>query len=252
MRACFILLRRELGSYFLSWTGYIVTAMVALLMGFSFVGIIESINVEPITRSVVELFFDSYFFWAILIAIVPLITMRTFAREKSSGTIETLMTAPVTDVEVVTAKFLGALVFYIIIWAPLILCMLIVQHYARGETETDYGKLLSAYGGVILVGTLFLAIGCFSSALSKNQISAAITGYAFVIGLFMLAFLSYSAAGQQAGVVAEALSYLNLIEHIRDFARGVIDTRPIVFYISTSLLMLNLTLRVIERRQWKQ
>ncbi len=250
MRECLILLRRELGSYFVSWTGYVVISAVLFLIGIGFVGLIEVLNVEPITSSIVELFFDSYYFWVILIGVVPLITMRTFAREKSTGTIETLMTAPVTNVQVVAAKFLGALVFYIIMWTPLLLCMLIVQHYAPGDSEYDYAKFLSAYLGVILVGILYLSIGCFASALSKNQISAAITGYAFAIKLFVLGYLSYSAS-YRSGLSAAILSYVNLIEHIRDFARGMIDTRPIVFYVSGAFLFLNLTLRILESRQWK-
>lgn len=251
MRSCLILLRRELGSYFVNWTGYVVISIVLFLFGLGFVGIIESVNSEPITRSVSELFLDSYYFWIVLIIVVPIITMRTFARERSSGTIETLMTAPVKNIEIVAAKYLGAFIFYVIIWSPLLICMLIAQYYAPGETQTDYGKLLSAFAGIILLGTLFIAIGCFSSVLSKNQISAAITGYAFVIALFTLAFVSYSASVQQYGFIAKTLAYLNMIEHIRDFARGVIDTRPLVFYISTSFLFLNLTLKAVESRRWK-
>ncbi|MGC9036755.1 MAG: ABC transporter permease, partial [Verrucomicrobiia bacterium] len=149
MRNSFILARRELGSYFVNWTGYVVIALVLFLSGLGLVGIIESVNTEPITSSVTELFFESYYFWLILIAVVPLITMRIFAREISSGTIETLMTSPVKSSEIVAAKFLGALVFYILIWLPLFVCVLIAQYYTSGEVQTDYGKLLSVFLGII-------------------------------------------------------------------------------------------------------
>ncbi|HON08370.1 MAG TPA: ABC transporter permease subunit [Verrucomicrobiota bacterium] len=250
MRTCLILLRRELGSYFVSWTGYIVISVVLFLIGLGFVGLIESLNVEPITSSVVELFFESYNFWLILVLVVPLITMRIFARDKSSGTIETLITTPITDVQIVAAKFFGALAFYAIMWLPLLLCIFVVQYYMPADIKMDYGKILSAYLGVILIGVLFIAAGCFASVLSKNQISAAIIGLAFAVFLFTLGYLSYSAPFQN-GVISEILSYMNLIEHIRDFARGVIDTRPVVFYISSAALFLNFTLRTIQNHQWR-
>jgi ABC-2 type transport system permease protein len=250
MRGCLILLRRELGSYFVSWTGYVVISAVVFLIGLGYIGLIEAVNNEPITKSVVEMFFESHYFWLVLLLVSPLITMRTFAREKSTGTFETLMTSPTTEIEVVAAKFLAALIFYIIMWSPLIICMAVIQEYMPTDLSSDFGRTLSVFAGVVLVGFLYMAMGCFASALSRSQTSAAIVGYAFGIGLFILSFLSY-AINPQLGLISTALGYINMIEHIRDFARGVIDTRPIVFYLTTSFLFLNLTLRVIESRRWK-
>lgn len=250
MRGCFILLRRELGSYFVSWTGYVVIGAVVFLIGLGYIGLIEAVNNEPITKSVVEMFFESHYFWLVLLLVSPLITMRTFAREKSTGTFETLMTSPITEIEVVVAKFLAALIFYIIMWSPLIICMVLIQQYMPADLSSDFGRTLSVFAGVILIGFLYMAMGCFASALSKSQTSAAIAGYAFGIGLFILSFLSY-AITPQLGLVSTVLGYVNMIEHIKDFARGVVDTRPLVFYLTTSLLFLNLTLRVIESRRWK-
>lgn len=250
MRGCMILLRRELGGYFISWTGYVVIGAVVFLIGLGYLGLIEAVNNEPITKSVVEMFFETHYFWLVLLLVAPLITMRSFAREKSSGTFETLMTAPITETEVVAAKFAAALIFYIIMWSPLILCMVIIQQYMPAGLSSDSGKLFSVFAGVVLIGFLYMAMGCFASALSKSQTSAAIAGYAFGIGLFIISFLSY-AITPQSGTISTILNYLNMIEHIKDFARGVIDTRPIVFYLTTSFLFLNLTLRVIESRRWK-
>jgi|YelNatPaOPRAMG01_1025707.scaffolds.fasta_scaffold02571_11 ABC-2 type transport system permease protein len=250
MRGCLILLRRELGSYFVSWTGYVVISAVVFLIGLGYIGLIEAVNNEPITKSVVEMFFESHYFWLVLLLVSPLITMRTFAREKSTGTFETLMTSPTTEIEVVAAKFLAALIFYIIMWSPLIICMAVIQEYMPTDLSSDFGRTLSVFAGVVLVGFLYMAMGCFASALSRSQTSAAIVGYAFGIGLFILSFLSY-AINPQLGLISTVLGYINMIEHIRDFARGVIDTRPIVFYLTTSFLFLNLTLRVIESRRWK-
>lgn len=250
MRACLILLRRELGAYFVSWTGYVVIAAVLFLIGLGFVGLIEAINTEPIAVSVVELFFESHYFWLILLFAAPLITMRTFAREKATGTLETLMTAPVRDIDIILAKFGGAVVFYILMWLPLIGCMLIVQHFAGNTVVYDYGKIISVFTGIILVGLLYMAMGCFASSLATNQMSAAIAGYVGGIALFILGYLSY-ALTPQSGWLAEVLSYINLIEHIKDFSRGVIDTRPVVFYITTCFLFLYLTLKTVESRRWK-
>lgn len=250
MRSCLILLRRELGSYFMSWTGYVVIGAVVFLIGLGYIGLIEAINNEPITKSVVEMFFESHYFWLVLLLVAPLITMRTFAREKSSGTFETLMTAPITEIEVVIAKFFAALIFYIIMWSPLIVCMLLIQRYMPTDMASDFGKILSVFAGVVLIGLLYMSMGCFASALSKSQTSAAIAGYAFGIGLFILSFLSYAIA-PQFGLISTILNYMNMIEHVKDFARGVIDTRPVIFYTTTSFLFLNLTLRAVESRRWK-
>ena len=116
MRVYLTLVRRELGSYFASLTGYLIIAAVLLLLGLGFVDMLAKLNADPTHATVTEMFFVTFCFWIILLLTAPVMTMRTFALEKFSGTYETLMTAPVGDLAVVLAKFTGALLFYMLTW----------------------------------------------------------------------------------------------------------------------------------------
>ncbi len=119
MQPFLTLTRRELASFFISISGYVVIASVLMLVGLSFWDLLEVLRGESSHAPITELFFHSYFFWTILVLSAPVITMRLFALEKFSGTFETLMTAPVSDFQVVMAKFFGALIFYMLMWLPL-------------------------------------------------------------------------------------------------------------------------------------
>src|ERR1700677_2831992 len=122
MQAYLTLTRRELGSFFLSWIGYIVIAGAVFLMGLSFVSLLNNLQGQPTPMPITEIFLNLCF-WLIVLFSAPIITMRLFALEKYSGTFETLMTAPVGDTEVVLAKFTAALIFYMIMWLPLLACI---------------------------------------------------------------------------------------------------------------------------------
>src|SRR5262245_48268206 len=129
MQVYWTLMRRELGGYFLSLTGYVIIAAAAFLMGLSFVILVLKLQGIPMTVPVTELFYMTQFFWLIMLLGTPVITMRLFALERFSGTFETLMTAPVTDLQVVLAKFTAALAFYMVMWLPLLGCILAVRYF---------------------------------------------------------------------------------------------------------------------------
>src|SRR5213076_843707 len=129
MQAYFTLVRRELGSHFLSWTGYIVIAAVLFLLGYSFQNLIVALNREATDRPITEIFYCTMYFWLVLLVASPIITMRSFAHEKNSGTFETLMTTPVSDLQVVLAKFSSAMIFYLLAWSPLAACIFIARHF---------------------------------------------------------------------------------------------------------------------------
>ena len=250
MRAYWTLVRRELGGHFVSWTGFIVMAVVLFLLGLCFLNLLQALNGQPSDRPVTELFFSTFYFWAILLLASPVITMRSFAQEKSSGTFETLMTAPVSDLQVVLAKFSGALIFYCLIWLPLLGCILIVHHFSREQLALDPATLASTFLGIFLLGALYMALGCFASAISRSQIIAAIVSGALGLSLFLLSFLAYTYSGSRESGPAQLFTHLGLIEHLKDFAAGVVDTRPIVLYCSLTIYFLYLTLKVIESRRW--
>ena len=250
MRVFMTLLRRELASFFLSVTGYIIIAAVTLLNSLSFVVLMTNLGSDPSLMPVTEMFYRTYFFWLIVLLSTPVITMRLFALEKSSGTFETLMTTPVGDLPVVVAKFAAALMFYLTAWLPTLVCLLTVRHFTGQGGALDAGTVGGMYLGIFLTGGLFLSLGCFASALSRSQMAAAMISFVLGVSLFSLGFLA-EALPATAQWQSQALSYFGLFEQMHDFARGVVDTRTVVFYVSAIFFFLFLTLRAVESRRWK-
>lgn len=250
MQAYWTLVRRELGTHFLSWTGYVVVAAVLFLIGCSFVQIVQAMNSETIERPLTEVFFSSQYYWSILLLTTPLITMRCFAQEKATGTFETLMTAPVGDRQVVLAKFTGAMLFYMLMWLPLVACIFIVRHYTRDPSGLDIGTLAATFLGIFLLGGVYLSLGCLASALTRSQMVAAMISFTGGFALWLLSFLSLIFSGE-SGWQGRLFTHLGLIEHVQDFAHGVVDTRPVVFYLSVTFLFLFLTWKAVESRRWK-
>jgi len=252
MRVYLTLVRRELGGFFVSLIGYVIIAAVLLLLGISFTGILGSLNDDPggVPVPLTELFYSTLYFWLILLLPGPVITMRSFAFEKGTGTYETLMTTPVSDWQVVLAKFTGTLLFYILTWLPLFGCIAVVRYFTGEPTLLDPWTTASTFLGIVLIGCLYMAIGCFASALTRSQIIAAMNSYVMVLGLFLLSLRSLVPA-PAADWAAKVFSYISLSEHMEDFVRGFVDTRPIVFYLSLTVFFLFLTLKVVESRRWK-
>lgn len=250
MQAFWTLTRRELASYFASITGYIIIAAATFLIGLSFVVLLQNLGDDPTSMTVTEMFYNTYFFWLILLLAAPVITMRSFALEKFSGTFETLMTTPVSDLQVVLAKFAAALVFYMVMWLPMLGCLFVVQRYANQPGALDVGTVGGTYLGIILLGALFLSLGCFASSLTRAQMVAAMVTFLLGVTLFALGFLAEQIP-VSAQWQAQALGYFALFQQMQDFARGAVDTRSVVFCASLTLFFLFLTLRSVESRRWK-
>jgi ABC-2 type transport system permease protein len=250
MKIFWTLLRRELAAFFFSLMGYVVIAAVTLLIGLSFVLLMRNLGGDPFPMPVTALFFNSFLFWIIVILAAPVITMRLFALEKAAGTYETLMTTPVGDLQVVTAKFTSAVVFYTVTWLPALVCLLVVGHFTNEASALDAGTLGGTCAGVLLSGGLFLAMGCFASSLTRSQVVAAVISLVPGVGLIILAFLAQKIpdTGEWQGQV---LSYFSLFKQMDDFTRGVVDTRVVLLYASLTGFFLFLTLRAVESRRWK-
>jgi ABC-2 type transport system permease protein len=249
MRAYLTLTRRELASFFLSISGYVIISGLALLVGLDFVTLLNGLGTDPVSMPITQVFFNNLLLWIIIVLTAPVITMRLFALEKSTGTFETLTTTPVADVKIVAAKFTAALTFFIVMWLPALACMFIVQHFADQPGALDKGTLCSMYLGLLLAGSFILSIGCFASALTKSQVVAGMITLVAGIALLMLNWLAQNtAAGHWQ---AEVLMFFNLSQQMVDFTRGIVDTRVLVFYVSVTFFFLFLTLRVIESRRWK-
>jgi ABC-2 type transport system permease protein len=176
--------------------------------------------------------------------------MRLFAQEKASGTFETLMTTPVSELQVVLAKFSAGLVFYVLTWLPLLACLLVVRHFSNESAAFDAGIVGSTFLGIVLLGGLFVSLGCCASALTRSQVSAAMITLMSCACIFCVGVLADRSPSQN-GWQAQLLSSLGFFEQMHDFARGVIDTRPIILYVSLTLFFLFVTLRIVESRRWK-
>ncbi|MGA4643855.1 ABC transporter permease [Limisphaera sp. 4302-co] len=250
MTAFWVLLRRELAAYLVSLSGWVIMAAVAFLIGLSFVDLLLAVRQTPLPVHVTEVFYQTPYFWIIMLLSGPVITMRLFAQERASGTYETLMTSPVRDGTVVAAKFAAALVFFLVVWLPLPGCVALIRYWTGEAQALEWPLLGSTYLGIALLGMLFLSLGCFASALTRSQTVAAMVAGLLGVSLFLLSFAAPE-PGAEGPVWARVLGVFTLVEHMRDFTRGVVDLRPVVLYGSTSLAFLYLTLRAVEARHWK-
>jgi ABC-2 type transport system permease protein len=226
---------REWRAYFLSPLAYVILAAFLLMNGMIFSAIVAFLNAPgaPKGQALPFLFTNTYF-WIFNLFVVPVITMRLFAEERKTGTIETLLTSPVSETTVVLGKFVGALGFFLTLWAPTLIYVLIL----RAQTPIDVGPVAAGYLAIAMIGGYFLSIGILASTLTKNQIVAAILAFAMLIPVFSAGLLESLINDPKR---REALGYFNLWEHMEEFARGVVDTRRLVYYLTATAFFLFLT-----------
>ena len=244
------LVRRELSAFFQGPTGFIIIAAVMFLIGLGFLVLLSGLNGEATPMPITQVFYGTYFFWVILLLIAPVITMRSFAMERASGTYESLMTAPIGDWQVVLSKFAGALIFYMILWVPLLICSVVVRFYVGESAVLGLGTMFTSALGILMVGCLYMSIGCFASALTRNQAVAAVSGFALGAALFFTGFFSYF-AGDRTDWLSQLARHISLANHMESLTRGVVDLGAIVFFLSLTGLFLYLTHKVVESRRWK-
>jgi len=250
MRTFVTLLGREVKSFFYSPIAYVVLFFFLIATGFNFYSGVSFLNQGPSEVTVVEAAFNTVLFWFPFVLIFPLITMRTYADEFRMGTIETLATAPISDFQIVLSKFLGAFIFYILLWAPSFL------YFTAFEQITGKAAALAAgaYGGsyllLLLLGAFYVALGCLASALTNEQINAAVMTFVAIFGFFVTGLLGFI-LNSPSQAVRDLISYFSAVEHMADFSRGIIDSRPLVWYISMTSFVLFLNLQVFQYRKWK-
>jgi ABC-2 type transport system permease protein len=179
----------------------------------------------------------------IFLFVVPLITMRAYAEEKRSGTIELLMTSPITDFQIVMGKFLGAMSLYGAMLGITLIHIAVLFAYGNPEWK----PILTGYLGLVLLGGCFVSVGLFFSSLTKNQIVAGMFTFVVLLLLWVISWI-----GNFSGPTVERLtSYLSLTSHVDDFLRGVIDTQHIVYYLSFITLGLFLTAKAVDSERWR-
>ncbi len=231
--------QRELGAYFLSPIAYAVIAMFLFSSGLAFGLGTFTPGGEASLRSL----FD---FWIVLILVfvLPMLTMRLVSDELRVGTIETLMTAPITEIEVVLGKFCGAFVFYLILLAALLLYPLLLQMYG----SVDSKLLFCNYLGLLMVGGLYISVGLFFSSCTKHQVIAVLLSFAL---LALMTFASHALAQLVEGWPRVLLQQLSIRSHFHDFVRGMLDLNHVVFFLTMTAFFLFVTVKRLEMRRWQ-
>jgi ABC-2 type transport system permease protein len=234
-RTILTIFRRELRSYFNSPVAYVVIVVFLAIVGWFFSSNLFLMNVASM-RVVFELVPLVFLFF------IPAITMRLLAEERKSGTLELLTTRPVRDVEIVLGKFLAAWALVAISLLPTLLYVAVLA--ALGPL--DLGPVLSGYLGLLLMAAAYIGIGLLASSLTENQIVAFIVGFLIVLALFLLnKVLIYVPEG-----LASTFEFLGIDYHFSNIARGVIDTRNLVYFLSLIGFSLMLATMSLERRKW--
>lgn len=251
MRVFFILLAKELRSFFLSPVAWVVLALFMCMIGVSFSFSINFLRLKPSEASIVKWTFFPPWFWYYYFFVFPLITMRLFAEERKMGTLEALLTAPVRAGQVLLAKYSAATIFYIVLWLPVVLYFGVLHWIMKGEVDIPPGQVAGGYLIILVTGLFHLALGCLASALTRNQIIAAILGYALILLHFLAGVFLLYTTQDNPDQVRPLLDHVVTMRHVDYFTSGLIDSRPIVYYLSFTVLLLAVTLQVLEYRRWK-
>jgi ABC-2 type transport system permease protein len=241
------ILRRELIAIFSSPLAYLVMTGFLLLQGLIFYLVVAFLNDPsyPAMAPLEAFFGGTIFYWLFLLFVIPVITMRLVAEERRSGTIEVLLTASVTEAQVILGKFLAALLFYIALWAPTAVYVVLLQQ----KTDIDPGPVLSGYLGTLLVGILFVSVGTFASTLTDNQLVAAIFAFVGLMALFTVPLIDQLLISES--MLKTALGHMDLWTHMEAFAMGIVDTRSVVYPLSVAGLFLFFATKSLELKKWR-
>jgi ABC-2 type transport system permease protein len=244
---------KELRTYFGSPVAWVLMGFFAIMFGFFFYQFLDyfvrqatqsQFGAPPPTNVNSDMIRPLLQNASVLILfMLPMITMRTFSEEKRSGTIELLLTSPVTDVEIIFGKFFGAIGAYAGLLAVTVVYVAIL--FALGSPE--WKPILSGYLGLLLLGGSFISMGLFISSTTKNQVVAG--GVTFAV-LLMFWIINW-AADSSGPTMAAILNYLSVTQHFEDFGKGVIDTKHLVFYLSFIAFGLFLTLKSVDTERWR-
>ncbi len=254
MRNVWIICRKELHSYFVSPIAYILLIMFGLIFGFFFWNALGSFVFESIQSQMSGQSFpmnlNEWIIRPLLsnvgvigLFFIPLITMRLFAEEKRTGTIELLATSPVRDIEIILGKWVASLVLY----ACLLLFTAVNFGFLFLYGHPDWKPLAVGYLGLFLQASALLAIGTFISTLTKNQIVAGAVTFGVCLLLWVLEWVS----GYETATWARVLAYMSVITHFESFGKGVLDSKDAVFYITVIFLGLFFTARSMESLRWR-
>ncbi len=248
--------QKEIRSYFASPIAYVVIGLFALLFGWFFVAILNwfvqqgmqmsmGMGMGPTSMNVNQQMIRPLLLnmTVVLLFVLPMITMRTYAEEKRSGTIELLLTSPLTDMQIILGKFFGALALY----ATMLLVTLIYVGTLFFFGSPEWKPIVTAYLGLLLMGGCFISVGLLISSLTRNQIVAGMLTFGVFLLLWVIDWI-----GAFAGPAVEPIvNYLSITQHFDDFAKGVIDTKHVVYYVSFMTFGLFLTAKSVDSERWR-
>jgi len=259
MRNILAIVERELRTYFISPVAYVVLTIFVFLSGLFFQTILSQVMQYAMMQAmqgaqmgrggmaidmpgiISRQFLQTMS--VILLFMIPMITMALFSEEKRRGTIELLLTAPITDFQVIIGKFLGAVAFFVILLVTTWIPMAVLYIYGHPAS----GPIFSAYLGLFLYGLALLALGLFISTLTENQIVSAVISFGAIMVLWLVDVVAQRA---EAGT-KDVLTYLSILSHLDDFMKGVLSTSHIIFYLSLMGFALFLTYRSIDSLRWR-
>lgn len=246
--------QKELKSYFASPIAYIVIGFFAVVYGYFYWIMLayfvqvssqmtpmgpQALNINehmirPLLQNVT----------VVILFVMPMITMRTYAEEKRSGTIELLLTSPLTDLQIILGKFLGALALWAIMLAVTVVHVGMLFVYGSPEWK----PLVTAYLGLLLLGGCFISLGLFISSLTRNQIVAGMVTFAVFLLFWVISWISSVSGGAWYGNVA---SFASIVDHFDDFSKGVLDTKHAIYYLSFIAMGLYLTAKSVDTERWR-
>ena len=243
---------KELRSYFASPIAYVIIGLFALLFSRFFYaylmvfvqrssGMMGGGGANNINQEMIRYVLMNSA--VIILFVMPMITMRTYSEEKRSGTIELLLTSPLTDLEIIVGKFLGAMGLYCAMLAVTVAYMGILFFYGNPE----WRPVVAGYLGLVLLGGCFISVGLLISSLTKNQIVAGVVTFA----VFLMLWIINWSADQSGPMMRAVLNHLSIIDHFDDFARGIIDTKHVVYYLSFITFGLFLTAKSVDSERWR-
>jgi ABC-2 type transport system permease protein len=254
MRNIFTICGKEVKSYFTSPIAYLLMALFGLIFGYFFfsatayfvqAGLQQQLGGQQTPMSINDYVVAPLLGNASVVGLflIPLISMRLFAEEKRSGTIELLLTSPISDWEIILGKWLGALVMYFAVIGTTLIDIALLYAWST----PDWRTIVTGYLGLILQGATVLAIGTFISTTTRNQIIAGGVTFGTCLLLYVLNWVS----SYSESAFGKAIAYCSILVHFEPFSRGVIDSKDVIFYLSAIFLGLFFTARSLESLRWR-
>lgn len=250
MRLYRILTLKELKSYFQTPFGWVILAFVTLAQGWSLSAAMKGFRDTPVKDSLIYVTFNTPWFWFWFLFIFPLITMRSFSEEERIGTLETLLTAPVRSWQVVLSKYSAAMIFYLILWIPACIQFKLFGWVTDLPAPYSAGNVIGTASILFLLGAAYTAVGCLASSMTSSQIIAALITVGLLVIQYFLGFVTVIWGENFAG--APLFYYISSQQHLHYFAKGLINTQPIIYFLSVTVFVLFLTYQVVDYRRWKR